>query len=185
VRAYERIRRAPFRERDRKAASGTKVHRLADQLSRGEVVEVDPELVGYVDAALAFFEAHDVIVLHAEATVASTVHRYCGTLDLLADTAHGRMLVDYKTGAGVYPEAALQLAAYRHADYLLGDDGLAVPMPSVDLAAVCHLRGDGTFDLVPVLTDGSVLRTFLYAAQVALRMDGARDALIGEPLRPL
>ena len=183
VRAYEQIRRAPFKRRDELAVNGTKVHRLAEHLARGDEVEVEPEHVGYVDACVAFLDEHEVAVLHSEATVASVTHRYAGTLDLLADTAHGRALIDYKTGSGVYPEAALQLAAYRHAEWLVGDLGDVVPMPApIDLTAVCHLRADGTYALVPVLTDEAVHRTFLYAAQVAIRMDGARDALIGPPL---
>lgn len=182
VKAYEKIRRSPWRERDRKALIGTDIHKLAERLGRGEEVEVRDDLVPYVDAALTFMEEHSVRVLASEATVASVRWHYAGTLDLIAETAHGRLLIDYKTGSGVYVEAALQLAAYRYAEWMLDPyTGDVVPMPEVEGAAVCHLRPDG-YSLVPVVANRDVHRTFIYAAQVALALDGARDALIGEPL---
>lgn len=77
-----------------------------------------------------------------------------------------RVIVDYKTGKGVYPEVALQLAAYRYADTFLGmPDGSEGDMPELDGAVVLHLR-DTFYDLYPVMTDESVFKTFLYAREV-------------------
>ena len=183
IRAWDRIRRSPWKERDRKAVRGTKVHAYAEALVRGDRVEVaEPELVGYVDACLSFFTDHEVKPLHSEATVASVRWMYAGTMDLIADSIHGLMLVDYKTTGAVYVEAALQLAAYRHAEWLVIPDGSVRPMPFVDFTAVCLLHDDGTYELVPVDSSEETFRTFLYAAQVACRLDGARDELIGDPL---
>lgn len=186
VGAYERIRRSPWKERDRKAVQGTTVHGYAERLSRGEEVELGEDLghlVPYVDAALSFMEDHAVKVVAAEVTVASVRWHYAGTLDLIADTDHGRLLVDYKTGSGVYVEAALQLAAYRYAEWMVDPaTGLVVPMPEVEGAAVCHLRPDGTYALVPVTANRETHRTFIYVAQVATALDAGRDAFIGEPL---
>jgi hypothetical protein len=181
IRAYDKLRRARYLELDKAKVFGSDVHRLAEKLSAGEEVEVPPQAVGHVDQALKFFDEHDVHVRFTETTVANATVGYCGTFDLLADTCHGPALIDYKTSkSGPYPEAALQLAAYRHAEWML-TDGVVVPMVPVDLCAVCWLRAE-TYELIPVTADASVFRAFRYVAQVAQVAQADRSVYIGEAL---
>lgn len=182
--AYNLYRRAPWNARDKAGVFGTDVHRIAQRLAAGEDdVEVPEQLrTGHVDACVAFLDEHDVEVVAAERPVANVRYWYCGTFDLIADTRHGRALIDYKTGAsGVYVETALQLAAYRHAEWMVNDAGDVVPMLAVDLCAVCWLRPDG-YDLMPVDASDSTFRLFLHAARVAQGAQQLTDSFLGAPL---
>ena len=54
--------------------------------------------------------------------VYSRTFGFAGTLDAICTIAGRRGLLDIKTGrSGVYPEVALQLAAYAHADFCVID----------------------------------------------------------------
>lgn len=90
---------------------GSEVHRYI----AGEIAEVKPELQGYVNAYKAWTEKEKPKVIAREITVASDEYEYAGTADMLyLDRYKKSWVVDFKTG-GIYPEASLQLAAYRHA----------------------------------------------------------------------
>ena len=110
---------------------GTDVHQLAQQLAHGEEVDVPEELVGHVDAYLAFVRDWEPEELIVEAVVGNRKHGYMGTLDLVAHLADGQTwLLDWKTGGkGIYPESALQLAAYRHAEFHLYLGGRGATRP--------------------------------------------------------
>ena len=182
------LERAAWAERDAAGARGTTVHKYAHQIAEGAVVEVPDELVGYVDAYLAFSAAYDVLEVEVEATVINRTWHYMGTVDLLAYIDGELWLLDWKTGAsGIWPETALQLAAYANAETVLGDEGER-PMPAVARAAAVWLRGDG-YDVVPVDAGAETFRTFLYAQQMARftnaqRSDYVRDALPPRELEP-
>jgi hypothetical protein len=54
--------------------------------------------------------------LKTEFAVYSELFRYAGSVDALAYNSEGRfMVLDWKTGRGLYPEMALQVAAYSNA----------------------------------------------------------------------
>lgn len=193
--AFEYLKEAPFRDRDAAARRGTEVHRLAERLQSGEEVQVPEELVGHVDSYLRFreeWQPEDEIV---EGVVINRTQQYMGTFDSIA-TLRGfpgggdRVLYDIKTSrSGVYPEVALQLAAYRYAEsYIPDPDGLAdeVPMPEVDGCAVVHVRADG-YEIVPVDAGPTAFRAFLYVAQTAafigtMNEPGWGSKLLGAPL---
>ena len=176
-------------EKDRAAKRGTEVHGFAEQLVRGEAVQVPEELVGHVEAYARFLDEFRVKPVHIEFSVASHRHGYAGTGDLIAELwIEGRYvlaLVDLKTNrSGIFGETALQLAAYRYADVLIpgfGDES-EIPMPQVQATYAVHVRGDGA-DLIPVTAGPEQFRVFLYAQQVAQWTKHDRD-LIGAPVRP-
>ncbi|GAU66684.1 hypothetical protein SSP35_03_03320 [Streptomyces sp. NBRC 110611] len=184
--AYDEIRRAPFRERNAAAARGTEVHRYADALSRDEDTEVPEELYGYVAACAGFLDDWGVRPLLREAPVGSRAHGYAGTLDLVAELPGGQVaLFDYKTSrSGVWPDTALQLAAYRYADFHLNDDGTESPMARLNITATyaVHLREDG-YAVVPLDTSEETFQLFLDVAAVA-RADKARRTLVHAPVTP-
>jgi hypothetical protein len=171
------LQRSRFASRDAAAKRGTEVHRLAEQLVSGSEVEVPDELAGHVEAYRDFLDAWQVQPVLVEAMAVSYEHGYAGTLDLIADltTEHGieRWLLDIKTTqSGVFPETALQLAAYRYGDEL----------PEVDRCGVVHVTAEGAA-LVPVEAGRAEHRYFLYCQQVAEFGEIGRD-LVGEPLDP-
>ncbi|HEY7037171.1 MAG TPA: hypothetical protein VH482_37970 [Thermomicrobiales bacterium] len=184
----ERLRtleRARFIGRDSAAVRGTEIHRLAHRLAAGELVDVPDPLIGHVDAYLTFVEEWQPEEIVVEAVVGNRAWNYMGTLDLLARLGDGRLwLLDWKTGtSGVWPEAALQLAAYRYAEFFLDVDGREQPLPEVEEAGCVWLRADG-YDVVPVDTSPETFRTFLYAAQVARFVKSPRTVFVWPALSP-
>lgn len=178
---------ARYEDKDRAAKRGTEVHGFAERLALGETVQAPDEIAGHVEAYARFLDEFAVRPVHVEFSVASYQHGYAGTGDLIADiTSAGvtrRLLLDIKTNrSGIYPETALQLAAYRFADVLIPADGPEVPMPPVDGCAAVHVRGDG-YSLIPVTAGPEQHRTFLYVNEIAKWSKDSRD-LVGAPVVP-
>lgn len=174
--------------RDAAANKGTLVHAAGQRLVLGEEVTIAEGLEGYVESYVRFLDEWQVQPVLVEATVVSHAHRYCGTLDLVADlvdpddpTQTLRWLLDIKTNrSGIFGETALQLAGYRYADQYVDGD-VEYEMPEVDRVGAVWVRADG-YDLIPVEAGEAEHRQFLYAAQISEFTQHSRD-LVGEPLR--
>lgn len=189
-----------YEKRDAAANKGTAVHKMAERLIAGERVTVPDELAGYVDACVAFLDEFSVRQVYVEAVVYSETHRHVGTTDLIADVllpdmpeydhigrdddGYSRGLFDWKTSrSGIFGDVALQLAPYRHSEYLIDPKtGDVLAMPDVDFTAGIHLTATG-YSLVPLITDADVYRDFLYVKEVARIQNGLRD-LVGPPILP-
>ena len=157
---------------------------IAQQLAAGAEVDVPEEIAGHVDAYLQFVADWAPVELLVEAPVFNRTLRYGGTLDLVARLADGNnWLLDFKTGGkGIFPEAALQLSAYRHAEFYLDDDDQPHPLPPIDFAGCIWLRADG-YDLQPVDAGAETFLTFRHAATVARRFTRAdRDRFVLDTL---
>ena len=175
----EDLWRPIFEQKGREAAYeylGTEVHRLAERYAAGEEIGVDDETEGYVDAYISFREDWHPTEEIIEGVVVSRTYRYMGTFDSIAvlagwnnDGTSARVLYDIKTGKDVWPEAAIQMAAYRRAESYLPDPagGEEEPMPQVDACAVLHLRSDGTYSLRPVIAGAREFALFLAAEEIA------------------
>lgn len=194
-----RIKGGRYEKRDAAANKGTQIHKLAERLVAGERVTVPDALTGHVEACVAFLNDFDVRELHVEAVVYSETKRHVGTADLIADVllpdmpeydhirrnpdGYSRGLFDWKTGkSGIFGDVALQLAPYRHSEWLITADGEIIEMPEVDLTAGIHLRANG-YTLVPLETGPDIYRDFLYVRETARIVNGLRD-LVGEPIVP-
>jgi len=186
------LENAHYADRDAAGKRGTEVHKLAEALNAGKQVAVPDELAGHVESYVRFLDDHDIRVVLAESSVVylKPQNEYAGTLDLVADfpaLRHEgrprRLLCDVKTArSGVFPDNALQLAAYRYAtSYLDGAD--LKPMPEVDGCAVIHVRADG-YSLVPVEAGPAEHRFFLYCRQLWRWQNEASKTVIGEELAP-
>lgn len=184
------IQKGRYADRDLAANKGTKVHALAEQLVKGQPVDVPDELAGHVASYVRFLDEWDVRPVLVEAVVMSHKHGYAGTLDLVAELVdpdsfdgHVTWLLDVKTGrSGIFGDVALQLAGYRYADVWM-DGTEERPMPEVQRTGAVHVRADG-YDLVPVEAGPAQHRALLYVQQVAEFAEVSRS-LVGEPLKPL
>jgi hypothetical protein len=118
-----------------------------------------------------------------ETPVVHTAYGYAGTLDAVvsSDKLGGDVLLDIKTG-GVFPEAALQLAAYRHATNYLDGAELA-PMPATEGAYVAKVGTDDV-ELVPVAADADTFSAFLYLLAVYRWQTASAGDAIGSTLYP-
>lgn len=190
--AIDWLKRAPNRETDRAAARGSDIHDWARAWVLGQPVpEPRAELRPWCDAFLAFLDDWKPEYVLSEATVYSRTWHYAGTLDFIAvltDLGPVPVLGDYKTGKGVYGEAAMQLAAYRHADFLGLPDGTEAPMPETAGAVVLHLRPDllpkPGYQLVPVDAGPQMFRAFLYAQQIHRFTTELSRQCLGTPCAP-
>lgn len=153
---------APNEARDAAADRGRAIHDAADKLIDGQPVDVAEEIYDRAVLVTKFLDTWRANVLARECVVFHTGHRFAGQFDLIAELADGqRWLLDYKTGTGVYPDVALQLAAYRNAEFLVwnGEDR---PMPRIDATGVVHIT-ENAFELIPVDTGPEVWATFVSA----------------------
>ncbi|HEX3542615.1 MAG TPA: hypothetical protein VHT75_19460 [Acidimicrobiales bacterium] len=165
------LKRAPYREKEGAALQGSAIHDWAEKRVLGLPVTVEdmpPEQRPYGEAFLQFVgEMHPEWEM-AEASVFNREHGYAGTLDALMRVpamGDGLGLVDYKTGKGVYGEVALQLSAYRSAEFVGLADGAEVPMPPVEWCAVLHITERG-YQLIPVDAGPLAFEYFLHAQAV-------------------
>ncbi|NGZ99668.1 hypothetical protein G5V59_02740 [Nocardioides sp. W3-2-3] len=111
-------------------------------------------------------------------------------IDLMGDTKTGGDW-DRITSAGhvhgVYPEAGLQMSAYRRAKVAWLRDGSRVPMPpTAQVGVVLHLRPEG-YRLYPVRCGDTEYRYFRHAQMVdewSSRIASAKapDPVIGKAL---
>lgn len=161
------LKGVPWEKRDQAATRGTTIHDHAERILRGEDVELDDDdpLVPVVENAIAFMEEWQIEPLLIEAPVASREHRWAGTLDLGAryvrpDTGDaGVGIFDWKSGKGLYPEYAWQLAAYGHAEFT-GLNGDEHPLPTFDAAFGVQIRPDG-YDVAPLAYGPDIYAEFV------------------------
>lgn len=174
-----------------------------------------PELAPFLEHFLQFEADWQPRWTASEMVVANPEHGWAGTLDYLigaegrigdalramgyAVDPDGDLMGDTKTGGewdritsaghvhGVYPEAGLQMSAYRQAKVAWLRDGSRVPMPATaDVGVVLHLRPEG-YRLYPARCGALEYRYFRHAQMVdewSSRIASAKaDApVIGKPL---
>lgn len=129
---------------------GSQVHAKIEWRIRSELGQkVGPE-PALLDAALwgymAFedwWKREELVPLWMEQTVYSTSGRYAGTADLIARKGLHLILVDFKTGKGIYPEYKMQVAAYQHAlkemEHCLCERVVIVRLPKVQTDPVAQV----------------------------------------------
>jgi hypothetical protein len=195
------LSRAPLRKKDERADIGSAVHHIIEAHVLGQPIPAaltaDREMVPYLRHFEAFVRDWQVEFEASEMVVGSTRHGYAGTLDYLLRSpliaaalgtpVTATFMGDTKTGGeldvkGVYPEAALQMAAYRAADIAWLRDGTTVPMPAThSTGVVLHLRPEG-YRLIPVVCDDAVFAHFRVVQQAAEWVSGLAKTVVGDAL---
>lgn len=198
---YDWLRRVPTRKKDERADIGSAVHRIIEahvleEPIPDELIE-NPDMAPYLDNFLRFVEEWQVTFEASEMVVGNRTTGYAGTLDYLLRSpliaarlevpADAVLMGDTKTGGeldvkGVYPEAALQMSAYRKAEVAWLRDGSTVPMPEThSTGVVLHLRPEG-YRLIPVVCGDEVFAAFRIVQQAAGWVSGLSKTVVGEPL---
>lgn len=212
------LRDARFRpEKGKRTAAevGSAVHDAAEQLA---ITGVRPpnlaaDVVPFIDQFEQWCQKFQPVYEAAEFTVYSPSHGYAGTADAALSIEGVRFLTDYKSHmkprdskgnpSPIYPETALQLAAYGHADfaaawrprryeqfrrryYLLGPDELEakVPVPTWDMGLGISITTESCI-AYPITIDADVYDMFLAvldASRWTLGADAMSKRVIGEPL---
>lgn len=188
-------------------ARGTEIHRAAEQYALGAVPEVDPAVQPYVDQYRRFLEDFQPEFLMAEAPVYNLSAGYAGTLDAVATVQRQSVVLDIKTtpkgpdarSRPPYPEAALQLCLYRHAElvglladrrevqyrryYVFDPSAHAEPMPETD-GAVCVVVSPVDYMVVPVDTSTIVWNACRHLIEVARFQVETSKTVFGPVLSP-
>ena len=108
--ALSRAAQEPERVRDTAAQRGSSAHEAIALALSGR--DYPREMGPWVEAARGFLAAHGLRLVASEHVLVSRRHGFAGTCDVATVQADGGLtLVDWKTG-GIWPEHALQLAAY-------------------------------------------------------------------------
>ena len=187
--AIAALKQIPWQKRDDAAVKGTQVHRLGEKIIHGESVDVPEHLVDHVQGYADLLEKFEIEPVLTERAVASRQWFYAGTFDAIVRIGKGpwagrTAIVDLKTSSSVYGETGLQVAAYAHAEWYLGDDGEEMPIPAVDCSAVIHVTDVGS-QLHPLSADRAALerafKTFTHIQFVAKQVDYIKG-LVGEPM---
>jgi hypothetical protein len=160
---------------------------------------------GWLQRFTPSYQATEVVVYHP-------TMGYAGTADAFLTIDGVRLIGDYKSSRdgfdsrgnakSPYPEAALQLAAYRYAEfaavwrprrieqfrrryYLLSDveRDRAVPVPEVDGGVVIHLTPDHC-EAFSVRCDERVHEAFLFIQEACRWVNGLSKEVVGMPLVP-
>lgn len=211
------LRDARFRrpKGERSAAElGTAVHEACEQFAlTGTRPEVDDEVTPFLDQFDAWCQRFQPVYEAAEMTVYSPSYGYAGTCDAFLTVDGTRFVVDYKTSkkstdtrgkaTSPYPEqVALQLAAYRHAEfaaawaprrmeqfrrryYLLGpaEREMSVPVPEVDTGLVIHITPEHC-EAWPMECGPDVFEAFLFVTEAARWLFQTSKTVMGLPLQP-
>lgn len=175
-----------------------------------EELLTNDEIAPYLAHFLRFVEEWEVTFEASEMVVGNYVDGYAGTLDYLlrsrliaaaisaylsAGVPEGTVEVpedavfvgDTKTGGeldvkGVYPEAGLQMSAYRAAEVGWLRDGTKVPLPDLyPIGVVLHLRPEG-YRLIPIACGPDVYAGFLDVKAVAEFQSVTAKSVVGKAL---
>jgi hypothetical protein len=181
--AIDYLKRSPGRNTGKAADVGNDVHSLVESLARGEKIgAVHPDIQPYVNGWRDFNEAMQPEYLFIEETVWSHTHGYAGSFDAICVVEGETIILDNKTTrSGVHGEVALQMTAYKNADYILRADGEQVPIPDITGAAVLHLRPEAT-ELVPVHTSDALMDVFVALLQIHKWDKDLSRGVVGKPL---
>ena len=116
------------------------VHSLIEawKHTQTEIDSLPDQYRGYIKAFYQWTKDYkiDKIIAH-EKQVRSDKYGYAGTLDLLVKSNNNIILVDIKTGKGIYETYHMQVSAYKQALSEMGTN--------VDGAAILLLRPTGTY----------------------------------------
>lgn len=186
------LMKARFADVDQASKRGTEVHVLAEKLVQGLEVDVPEELAGYVESTVKFLDEWEPQPMLTETVIADRRWQYCGTTDGVFRLRNGRIAIyDWKTGrTGLYPESALQLAAYAHAETYLDNDGNERPMAALGITQGLgvHIRADG-FDVYELDISEAVFKDFLHILWCYRmkndRMDGWKSESLQAPAKEI
>lgn len=188
--AIDHLKGAAYRQRDAAGALGSRLHEVAElEVLQGEEFPDpgDPAARQLLQHFRHFIKETSPEWLAVEAIVYNETHRYAGTMDAAA-TIPGHfggepVIVDWKSGSGVYGSFALQLAAYAHAESVIGPNG---PIDwegqvSREKAAVVHIVPSG-WKLYEIDVSQAIFDAFLTCRDMAYWAMEQSNGAVGQVL---
>lgn len=205
---------APYRKKqgERTAADlGTAFHAIAEEVAiTGKFPTYDEELAPFVKQFSSWLDRAQPTFLASEMPVYSPSYGYAGTSDGILELEGTKFIFDFKTSrksldrqhkpTTPYPEAGVQLAAYRYAEYavpisprrweqfrrryyLFGEPERehAVPVPEVEAGLVIHVTPEHC-DAYLMRCDEEIHQSFLYMLEVARHQFEISKTIVGAKL---
>lgn len=177
---------------------GSDAHDLFERMIRGQAIgRIHPDLIPYQRHFAMFLDAVQPELVRAEDVAWSDTHRYAGSFDAvlrLRLDENGRpdlqgepalVMTDWKTSKATYPDVALQMSAYAHADFMIDPAGNRTPMPEFDGACVLHITNE-TWAFKPVRIDeADVFAHFLSLRRTFDWVDRVSKTVLGDPIASL
>jgi hypothetical protein len=173
------------------AERGTQIHAHVEKRNLGVIMDPWPLPVAasmrqyehFLATVKPRIEAAECKVYHRRMDLNELPRYYAGTMDLLCEIDGRMAILDAKSGKSIHEDAALQLAAYANADFIVPDPNHPgavqvtpnrgrryytwegpvadeIPMPEVKDGYVLHLRDDG-WQLVHVPITDELYEMFL------------------------
>jgi hypothetical protein len=162
---------APARTRDRGAARGSTVHAVIDNMLQGRSYEVEATVEPWIESVMGFVQDARPQPERTETSIYDERTRCAGTFDFLGRLAAapelGRVLIDWKTSKGIYPDQAVQLVGgyMLGAEYILDDNGQESEWQEPDTALIVHFTQTG-YAIRRVPKDRVLRRAFLGALEI-------------------
>jgi hypothetical protein len=147
INAIAKDARAAYRRKSSSATNvGKHVHSFAEARLKGDKSVPKPKLppedmIRYDNGCAAFnrwFENNDIELYESERVLFSKRWLFCGTADFYGKVNGELCVLDFKTSSGLFPEMALQTAAYQ----LAFEEELSVVIPARYLVRFDKLSGD-------------------------------------------
>jgi len=119
----------PNKESRQAAAMGTALHAIIERLLCEEDVEVPEELLpaikGFERWRSEYWLRHEAseVAVYNHFGSPRTRRGYAGTIDAIFEDGYDLVLVDFKSGSRVYPEALIQLSMYMAGLRAMGYQG--------------------------------------------------------------
>jgi len=195
--AIDYIKGAATRYTKTRANVGSDAHDLFERMIRGEYIgRVHPDLEPYRRHFAEFLAAVNPELVRAEDVAWSDEHQYAGSFDALlrvwvnddrtVDPTRKTgepitVVADWKTSKGTYPDVALQMSAYAHADRLIDPNGVSEPFPEVDGGVVLHITPD-RWEFKPVDISDEVFAYFLALRKTFEWDRDVSKRVLGKPL---
>lgn len=103
------------KKRDDAADVGTRAHKAIDAYIAGDKANITDDIRPAVEAFHKWQDEHPFRLVMGDTKVASRIHGFGGSLDILGESKDGLGIIDLKTSNQVSWDYALQVAAYGKA----------------------------------------------------------------------
>lgn len=176
--AIDYLKGAPRRTTAAAAELGTLAHAAFEELANGKDPKVSPDVLPFAELFAQMLKDTGLRIGRQEQTVYSEQYDYAGSFDGWGYINDRAVFIDNKTTrSGVHAEVALQLAAYRYSDVILGPDGTTEPTPKAEGGIVIHVRPEG-IKIVEVDCDEEVFEFFKHLRHTFRWVDGKEREVI-------
>lgn len=136
------LKRSPWKERDKAARRGTRIHQVLEAAAHGDPTDCPRDLLPMAQQAVDLLDREGVRTVETEARGYNRGLWYAGTIDLIADINGKTWLLDWKSSRSIHETHIMQIAAYAHMRTILTIDGEEKPMPHIDRLGIIHISDE-------------------------------------------